>query len=70
MILSNCPRCGVQSVEHLRSHAYCMECNFFEGDNSALNEWHRLEYRQPRMSKGHLHNPILREKIHNGEAAS
>lgn len=23
-----CPRCGLFSVEHLRTHSYCWECNY------------------------------------------
>jgi uncharacterized OB-fold protein len=28
MRLSECPRCGYESYEHLRSHSYCQECNY------------------------------------------
>ncbi len=28
-----CPRCGCLSLEHLRTHSYCWECNFSPDTN-------------------------------------
>jgi hypothetical protein len=32
-------------MEHLKSHSYCWECNFFPEDDPELARWHRLEFR-------------------------
>lgn len=34
MTFSICPRCGSQSFEQLRSHSYCVDCNYSESESS------------------------------------
>jgi len=33
-----CPRCGTGGFERLKTHSYCIECNFFEEQKSGSIE--------------------------------
>lgn len=34
-----CPRCGGWTLEYLRTHAHCPQCNYFPGDNAPSARW-------------------------------
>ncbi len=42
-MISNCPRCGAGAYESLRSHSYCIDCNYsptFSKDHEpAIPRW-------------------------------
>lgn len=32
-----CPRCGNNSMEHLKTHSFCWDCNYTPDDPSAIH---------------------------------
>ena len=38
-----CPRCGSQSVEHLKTHSFCHQCGFSPDFDPELAPWEQLE---------------------------
>lgn len=50
-----CPRCGCWSVEHLRSHSHCWECNYFPEHDPMLMAWQDLEFRKSKISEQRRH---------------
>lgn len=61
MHISQCPRCGGPSLEHLRTHSTCLECGFSPDLDSELGTWERLELaavrRRPGSNKWFLRSP-------------
>ena len=45
-----CPRCGGLSLEFLRTHAHCWECDYSPEDE-AFARWLDLESRHPGLNK-------------------
>lgn len=52
MHISQCPRCGGSSLEHLRTHSICHECGFSPDIDSELGTWERLEFAAIRRRPG------------------
>ena len=37
--LADCPRCGSYIYQHLNTHSYCADCNYYElDDKSSMKE--------------------------------
>lgn len=52
MNLQICPRCHLQGLEELETHSHCIACGFSPTASEDLDQWRRLEYRRPRISRG------------------
>ncbi len=41
-MIRECPRCGNERYEMLRSHSYCSECNYspvYESNDASIPDW-------------------------------
>ena len=47
-----CIRCGRASLEHLRTHSYCWECNYSPDTDPGLAQWYSIEFRRPKVRHG------------------
>lgn len=64
VIYGQCPRCGQWSLEHLKTHSHCWECNYFPEPESELELWHCLEFRK---SKNAAQRRTEEERILQGK---
>lgn len=53
MFITNCPRCGAESLELLFTYSHCIECGYSPVDSEESKTWRRLEFRS------HKNYPIL-----------